>query len=79
MYFTEAEVRFLSRENAAMGLKEFPTIDPATLRNRERSLCVINRLLEERARKLGRVFTDFQGKTSVPDDLAQKISASKLW
>ena len=78
--FTNEEVRFLSREHAVVGLKEFPSIDPATLTvNRESSLRTIKRLLEERARKLGRTFTDFQGKTSVPDDLAEKIQSSRLW
>jgi hypothetical protein len=77
--FTEAEVRFLSREHAVEGLRPFPEIDPATLRDKEQSLRVIQRVMEERARKLGRTFTDFQGKTSVPDDLAAKIQSSKLW
>jgi hypothetical protein len=77
--FTNEEVRFLSREHAVVGLREFPEIDPATLRNRESSLRTIKRLMEARAKKLGKVFTDFQGHSSIPDDLDTKIQSSKLW
>jgi len=79
--FTEQEIRFLSREHAALGLKEFPNVNPATLRNREYSQRVITRVLEERARKLGPLFSEFQAKTAaIPaTDLDVQIASTKLW
>jgi len=82
--FTESEKAFLCREHASMGLREFPLIDPSTLRNREQSLRVINRILEARAAKLGSLFEAFRqeqaaAKPKRTPSLEQKISASKLW
>jgi hypothetical protein len=79
--FTETEVRFLSREHAAIGLKAFPLVDPATLKsNRDQSLRVIQRVLEQRAKVLGLRFAEFQRETSLPvNDLESKIQASKLF
>jgi len=78
--FSEAEVRFLSREHAALGLKEFPDVRPATLRNREYSQRVITRVLEERARRLGPLFTEFQAQATQPaTELESQVTAAKLW
>ena len=80
--FTEAEVRFLSREHAALGLKQFPDVRPETLRNRSYSERVIQRVLEERARRLGPLFAEFQNKGAAPTpttDLQAEIAAEKLW
>lgn len=78
--FTEAEVRFISREHATVGLQRFPDVNSATLRNRERSERVIRRVLEERARRLGPLFTDFQAKDAIPaTDLDVQIASTKLW
>jgi len=79
--FSEAEVRFISREHAALGLKEFPDVRPATLRNRSYSERVIQRVLEERARRLGPLFTEFQSKTTATpaNDLEATLAADRLF
>jgi len=79
--FTEAEVRFLSREHAAVGLKQFPDVRPETLRNRAYSERVIQRVLEARAKRLGPLFAEFQGKTAtIPaTDLESTLAAERLF
>jgi len=78
--FSEAEVRFISREHAALGLKEFPNVRPETLRNRFYSERVIQRVLEERARRLGPLFAEFQAHAARPaTDLDTQVTAAKLW
>lgn len=79
--FTEAEVRFLSREHATLGLQQFPNVDPNTIRgDRERSIRVVQRVLEKRAKVLGPLFAEFQAKAAQPaSDLEAQIAAAKLW
>lgn len=62
--FTPAEVRFLSGEHATHGFREMG-IDPSTLNpaTRERSLRVIQGVLEKRAQILGKQFAEFRGQT----------------
>jgi len=79
--FTEAEVRFISREHATLGLHRFPDVDPATIRgDRERSQRVIQRVLEKRAKILGPQFAEFQAKAAESTtDLESALAAERLF
>lgn len=81
MRFTEAEVRFISREHATLGLHRFPSVDPATIRgDRAKSMRVVQRVLETRAKVLGPLFTEFQAKAAQPtSDLESTMAAERLF
>ena len=77
MNFTENEVRFLSNAHGRLQ----PIVDVRKLGCPE---SVFNRILEDRAKKLGNTFTEFRATHSQPStaeetSLAAEIAANKLF
>ncbi len=82
--YTSEERAFIGREFADLRLAEFPEVPPDTLHgDKQRSLAVIQKVLEKRAKILGARFTDFQRKllapVEPPADLDRQVQAAKLW
>ena len=74
MRFNEVEVRFLRGEHAMAGLR--PIRD---LRELGCPARIFEKILDQRARKLGPLDTLRVNAAPATDDLDQRISASKLW
>lgn len=77
MTFTENEVRFLARAHGRL-------VPIADIRQLGCPEAIFNRILEDRARKLGNVFTEFRAgikstATATEANLAAEIAANKLF
>jgi hypothetical protein len=79
--FSEAEIRFLLQshrlENATVSRSLATAVDLRSLGCPER---IFNRVLEDRARRLGAKFTEFRSQPKAPEtDLDSRVQAAKLF
>jgi len=78
-FFTESEVRFLLQSFPAESATGNRPLKPAVdMRNIGCPDAVFARILESRAKQLGRKFTEFR-TTAPPSDLSQRLAAAKLF
>jgi len=82
--FSEPEIQFLMQSHKVETADKVNRCLAAVsdLRNLGCPASVFNRVLEDRARKLGSRFVEWRnrrGETTPPDDLSQRIQGSKLF
>jgi hypothetical protein len=82
--YSEAEIAFLTQshrvETADRRSRTMPFV--TDLRQIGCPPHIFNRILEDRARRLGRAFAEWRtrrGESSPQDDLDARVAASKLW
>ena len=79
--FTESEIRFLMQQHFETADRE-RTLQPCQdFRNWGAGAIIFNRVLEFRARKLGKAFVEFRAANRPAADVnvAAQVDAMKLW